>query len=267
MRAPWALFIYTVRSQFRYGRLFQWSLVFPLALAVPALLLGLWGKDLGLEGPLLGQAGTGNYAGYILLGALYWNFVEVVWSMALSLRRAMRQGVLESLLATGISKLGMIGAWSGARFLPEVPPSLLTLGLVLALAGIPPWPRLGGVVGVWILSLAGSYGFAFLLFGLTLRFKDAGSVVSILGNAAPLLGGVFFPVVLLPGFLRLLSYLFPFTYGVDALRALWLGTPAMFPMGVQLGILAALAVAYVGLGWWALLHFERRARHHGLEGF
>jgi len=54
---------------------------------------------------------------------------------------------------------------------------------------------------------------------------------------------------------------------VDALRALWLGTPAMFPLTLQLGLLAALAVAYVGLGWWALVHFERRARHHGLEGF
>gem|GEM_PF-3958811 len=54
---------------------------------------------------------------------------------------------------------------------------------------------------------------------------------------------------------------------MDALRALWLGTPAMFPLTLQLGLLAALAVAYVGLGWWALVHFERRARHHGLEGF
>jgi len=144
---------------------------------------------------------------------------------------------------------------------------LATLGLILVLSGIPPWPRWAGVAAVWVLSLVASYGFAFVLFGATLRFKDANSAVGLLGNAAPLLGGVFFPVALLPGFLRPLAYAFPFTYGADAVRALWLGTPAMFPLGQQIGLLAALAVAYVALGWWALLHFERRARHHGLEGF
>jgi len=161
----------------------------------------------------------------------------------------------------------LIGAWSGARFAVEVVPSLATLALVLVLSGFPPWPRWAWVLLAWVLSLAASYGFAFLLFGLTLRFKDADSAIGMLGNAAPLLGGVFFPVALLPGFLRPFAYVFPFTYGVDAVRALWLDTPTMFPMGLQLGLLAALAVAYVGLGWWALVHFERRARHHGLEGF
>lgn len=266
MRPAWALLAYTLRSQLRYG-LFRWSLVFPLALALPALLLGLWGDGMGLTGEFSDRAGTPDYLGYLLLGALYWNFVEVVWSIVFSLQRAMRQGMLESLLSTGISRVGLIGAWSGARFAVEVVPSLATLGLILALSGVPPWPRWTGVVGVWILSLGASYGFAFLLFGLTLRFKDADSIIQILGNSAPLLGGVFFPIALLPAFLQPFSYVFPFAYGADAVRALWLGTPAMFPIGLQLALLAALAVIYVALGWWALDYFERRARHHGLEGF
>ncbi len=266
MRPAWALLLYTLRAQVRYG-LFRWSLVFPLAFALPALLLGLWGEGLGLGAEFADRTGTSDYLGYLLLGALYWSFVEVVWSIVFSLQRAMRQGMLESLLGTRISRIWLIGAWSGARFAVEVVPSLATLGLILVLSGIPPWPRWAGVAAVWVLSLAASYGFAFLLFGLTLRFKDANSAVGLLGNAAPLLGGVFFPVALLPAFLRPLAYVFPFTYGVDALRALWLGTPAMLPVDIQLGLLAALAVAYVALGWWALLYFERRARHHGLEGF
>jgi ABC-2 type transport system permease protein len=247
--------------------MFRWSLVFPVALALPALLLGLWGERMGLGPEFADRAGTPDFLGYLLLGALYWNFVEVVWSLVFSLRQAMRQGMLESLLSTGISRAGLIGAWSGSRFAVEVIPSLATLGLILALSGVPPWPRWGGVVAVWILSLGASYGFAFLLFGLTLRFKDAESIISILGNTAPLLGGVFFPIALLPTFLQPLSYVFPFAYGADAVRALWLGTPAMFPMGLQVGLLGVMAVAYVVLGWWALVYFERRARHHGLEGF
>lgn len=266
MRPAWALLFYTLRAQVRYG-LFRWSLVFPIAFALPALLLGLWGEGMGLGAEFANRTGTPDYLGYLLLGTLYWSFVEVVWSIVFSLQRAMRQGMLESLLSTRISRTGLIGAWSGARFAVEVVPSLATLGLILALSGVPPWPRWVGVLLAWVLSLAASYGFAFLLFGLTLRFKDANSIIQILGNSAPLLGGVFFPIALLPPFLQTWSYAFPFTYGADAVRALWLGMPGMFPMGLQLGLLAALAVGYVSLGWWALLYFERRARHHGLEGF
>ncbi|MGB9757493.1 MAG: ABC transporter permease, partial [Candidatus Bipolaricaulaceae bacterium] len=83
----------------------------------------------------------------------------------------------------------------------------------------------------------------------------------------PLLGGVFFSVAFLPQPLRALSLAFPFTYGVDALRALWLGTKSFFPLPHELGLLGLLAVGYLALGWWALLRFERLARHHGLEGF
>ncbi len=266
MRPAWNLFFYTWKTRFRYG-LYRWSLVFPLAIALPAILLGLWGEDLGLGPEFSGRTGTENYLGYILLGTLYWNFVEIIWSVAFSLERAVREGILESLLCTRISRLGLILGWSGARFAGEIPPSLFVFGLLLAITGIPPWPRWALSILVWFVSLGASYGFAFLLFGLTLRFKDVDSIVQILGNSAPLLGGVFFSVSLLPQPLRAISLLFPFTYGVDALRALWLGTKPLFPLPQELGLLCVLAAGYLILGWWALLRFERSARSHGLEGF
>ncbi len=97
---------------------------------------------------------------------------------------------------------------------------------------------MGQMVVVWSLSLMGSYGLALFLCGLILRFKDAESLLRLVGHVAPLLGGVFFPIAFLPDFLQPLSYVFPFSYVVDALRALWLGTPAMFPLGLQFFLLA-----------------------------
>ncbi|HPD06926.1 MAG TPA: hypothetical protein PLC08_03495 [Candidatus Bipolaricaulis sp.] len=84
------------------------------------------------------------------------------------------------------------------------------------------------------------------LFGLTLRFKDAESLLNLVGNVAPLLGGMFLPIAFLPGFLRPVS---------------------LFAMPVQLAVLAALGLVYLVLGWWALGRFEQSSRHHGLEGF
>jgi len=267
MRPAIAFLVYSLRIMTRYRSEFYGSFTTPLILALPALLLGYWGEQLGYLDAFAEATGTARYAVYFLLGAVYWNYVEAVWSIAFSLRGAMRQGVLESLLVTRLSRMGMIVAWSGRSLLGVTVHSVLAIALVVPLGGWPGTAAVGGILLVLFCSVIGSYGLAFLLFGLTLRFKDAESLLSMIGNVAPLLGGVFFPVALLPAFLRPLAYAFPFTYGVDALRALWLGTPAMFPMGLQVGLLAALAVVYVALGWWALVYFERRARHHGLEGF
>ncbi|WP_240739116.1 hypothetical protein [Marinitoga lauensis] len=47
-----------------------------------------------------------------------------------------------------------------------------------------------------------SFGFVFFFFGVTLLFKDGDELVSLMGNAAPLIGGMFFPITILPAFLR-----------------------------------------------------------------
>ncbi len=223
MRPALTLFVYAVQTMTRYRSEFYGSLTWPLLLALPALLLGYWGEKLGLLSAFAEATGTSRYVVYLLLGAVYWNYVEAVWSIAFSLRGAMRSGVLESLLLTRLSRLGMIMAWSGARLLGVTMHSAFAIALVIGLAGWPGRVAVGQIALVWTFSLLGSYGLAFVLFGLTLRFKDAESLLSLVGNIAPLLGGVFFPIVLLPGFMRPFSLMLPFTYRVDALRALWLG--------------------------------------------
>lgn len=267
MRATWALLKYSFVGTFRYRSNRMWPVTQPLLLALPVLLVAYWGQQAGTLGAFVEQAGTPNYVAYMLLGALYWNFVEVVWWIPWGLREAMLSGTLESLLATSLPRLGLLGAWSGARMLVVVPSFAVGVGLVAGFSGFPAWPGWAEAVLTLALSAVGSCGFAFLLFGLTLRFKDAGSLISLVGNSAPLLGGVFFPVALLPQPLRALSLLFPFTYGVDLLRGAWFGSPTLFPVAVQLPLLAGLSLAYLLLGWAALLHFERRARERGFEGF
>ncbi|MCX7750810.1 MAG: ABC transporter permease [Candidatus Bipolaricaulota bacterium] len=265
MRPGWTLLLYAARSAFRYRSNWMWPVTSPLLLALPALLVAAWGERAGTVAAFADLAGTRGYAAYLLLGALYWNFVEIVWWIPWGLRTAMREGTLESLLATGIPRLALLGAWAGSRVLVVLPSFAVGAALVAAWAGVP--RDLWVAVLVLLLSALGSGGLAFLLFGLTLRFKDAGSLISLLGNTAPLLGGVFFPVALLPQPLRALSLLYPFTYGADALRGVWFRSPTLFPLPAQLAILGGLSLAYLALGWAALVHFERRAREGGLEGF
>ncbi|MGC8963529.1 MAG: ABC transporter permease [Candidatus Bipolaricaulaceae bacterium] len=267
MRPTLVFFWYSLKYRARYRGDFVWSIVAPVLFALPAIVLGYWGEQLGGLQSFVAATGTPQYVSYVLLGALYWNFVEGAWSVAYSLHSAMRSGVLESIFVTKLSHLGMILAWSGARLLGTTMHSALAIALLIGLAGWPGGVVIGQIALVLALSLLGSYGLSFILFGLTLRFRDADSLLYTVSNIAPLLGGVFFPIYILPSFMRPFSLAFPFTYGLDALRALWLRGRSILPLPDQLALLGALAVAYLVLGWWSMKHFELLSRRHGLEGF
>ncbi len=258
---------YSFLAIFRYRTNQLWPITQPILLALPALLVALWGEKLGTLESFAGATGTKSYAAYILLGALYWNFVEVVWWIPLSVWGAMRQGTLETLWASPISRIGVIVGWAGARALTVLPS--FAVGVVL-LGIFHPFPTelaLGQALLVLFLSLVGSYGLAFAMVGLTLRFKDAESIVSIVGNSAPLIGGVFFPVHFLPWPLRVFAFLFPFTYGADALRALWFGSPTLFPLSLQFLLLAVVALFFFVLGWAVFRYLERKSREGSLGTF
>jgi ABC-2 type transport system permease protein len=231
--------------------------------------MAIWGQRIGLLGDFAKATNTDNYIAYFLIGAVYWNYVEAVWGIAFNLRAQMLSGTLENLWATAVPRLGIIFAWSLARLLAVTFYSVIAILIVGFTVGLDMGanPRWSIAAGIFVLSLLASYGFAFLLFGLTLRFRDADSIISLVGNAAPLLGGVLFPVTLLPLPLRLFSYAFPFTWGADALRGVLLGAETILPLKIEMTIITFAAPLYLALGWIALVVLERRARHRGLAGF
>jgi len=141
-----------------------------------------------------------------------------------------------------------------------------------------PWQLLWGVIGatvsgvavsvvVFLLSITASFGLAYLIFGLTLVIREGDEVVSLIGNMAPLIGGLYFPIILLPGPLRYLSYMFPFTWGVDVLRALLTGSRPIFGVREELLILFVLTLLYLMLGGLSYKFLERTMRRKGIQGF
>lgn len=62
-----------------------------------------------------------------------------------------------------------------------------------------------------------------------------------------LLSGALFPLENLPGFLVILSYINPMTYGVDGLRSALIGV-AQIPMLVNIGVLIGFSLLMLGIG-------------------
>ncbi|MCS7016728.1 MAG: ABC transporter permease, partial [Gemmatales bacterium] len=118
-----------------------------------------------------------------------------------------------------------------------------------------------------IFSVLAAYGFGFVLVGLTLKFKDAESIISMLGNAAPLLGGILFPITYLPVPLRAIACLFPFTYGVDALRGVLFGSKTLLSLPTEIALVITMGILFPILGWIFFSWIENRARMEGIGGF
>jgi ABC-type multidrug transport system ATPase subunit/ABC-type multidrug transport system permease subunit len=205
---------------------------------------------------------SGDYFTYALLGMTFLRIMQVcLIQMASALREEQLQGTLEPLVASGQSSfvllLGAL-AW---------PISSECAGLALVFGS-----------GAWILSadLAGANFAAAAIAGaatvlamvqwgvlsasFVIAFKR-GDPIALLVNLISIgLSGVYFPVALLPEWLRPLPRVLPLTWGLDAVRAAMMHG-AGFDSPVYLRALSGLLVLIVLLApiaWWT----QRRAFAH-----
>jgi len=129
-------------------------------------------------------------------------------------------GTMEALLATP----AMPSAVILGSALYELAQALLLAVVVLTVGGfvgvhvvLAPVSLLGSVVALLgLLTLFAGLGVAVAAF--TMAFKRGTALVGLITGALALLGGVWFPVTLLPGVVRWVAQLLPFTWGVAALR-------------------------------------------------
>lgn len=269
MRAFVSLTLAVLRNLSRYRSEYIGGFLGPVFWVIPAWLIVRYANIPDVFG-----ASDSNFtvaAMYFFIGATYWNYVEGIWSIALGLRENMRSGTLESLWASPAPRLSMIMGWSIGRLLGTTLHSLLAFGLLSALSIIHlrdlSLENTLAVVIVIIFSVLAAYGFGFVLVGLTLKFKDAESMISMLGNAAPLLGGILFPITYLPVPLRAIAYFFPFTYGVDALRGILFGSKTLLSLPTEIALIATTGVLFPIFGWFFFLWIENKARAQGIGEF
>jgi ABC-2 type transport system permease protein len=180
----------------------------------------------------------------------------------------MRIGQFEEIFLTPVSGLEYILSWSVfgiSRVTIESVP-ILILALLSNLLTIKPLNLLLFICS-FVISIIASFGFVFLFFGLTLLLKDADELVSLVGNAAPLIGGMFFPVTVLPKFLRYVSYVFPFTWGLDLSRHFLMGTKTIFDLKSEFMIFTVISFLYIIAGYLSYVILQHKARQKGVHGF
>jgi ABC-2 type transport system permease protein len=198
---------------------------------------------------------------YLLSGIVLWHvvyqaqiavstgFMEETWSR--NLLSLMVTPLKELELVAGIALFGLAKLVMGVGVVALAAYALYafdvtTLGL--------------GLVPVMAILLMGGWAIALLVVGLMLRFGNGAEALAwgIMFLVMPL-GGVFYPVEALPGFLRPISELLPTTHAFAAGRALIDGGP--MPWGeltqAAVGTLVGTAAALAFVAWMLRL-FRRR---------
>ncbi len=220
-----------------------------------------------LEGAALPQLAPygGHYFPFVLLGLALAGFQGVALSaVSGSISYGMYSGTLEAMLVTPTSLPAIVFCSMFYRFCSALVEILIYLafgfcffGVVLDQANLP------ATAVLLILTLLAHLPIGILAAAFILIFKQGDPITGILGSVSALLGGVYFPLELLPDWVRLLSRFIPFTYALEGLRQSVLNGRDLSQLSHQVFILAAFAAVLLPLSLAVFAWAVRQAKRLG----
>ncbi|MBE3126542.1 MAG: ABC transporter permease [Acidobacteria bacterium] len=214
--------------------------------------------------PSLGPFG-GDYFSFAVVGVAFSSLLGMFQEgLSAVIRSAQVSGTLEALLVTPTSIPTVLFGSSLYSLLLQVFRTLLHLGVALAFFGMTLGRVNGpGVLFVGVLTVLCFLGVGVLSASFILVYKTGNPFGWILGTVSGLLGGVVFPVALLPPWIRWVSSLLPVTYALDGMRKSLLASVGFAEI---LPDIAALAVFNIILLPASLLAFRLAVRKAKKDG-
>ncbi|MBN1291291.1 MAG: ABC transporter permease [Candidatus Latescibacteria bacterium] len=191
---------------------------------VSLLMLYYIGKTFsGNISPYLSRYG-GNYFPYVLVGMSVSSFVTVgLGALAREVRSAQVEGTLEALLSTPTSIYTILIGNSLWTFIMALIHTLffLVLGVLFLKLTIMPAQAMFGFL-ILILTFAAFLSIGMLSAAFIMIFKQGNPIQFIFGTSSYFLGGVLFPVEILPGPFQFIAAFLPISHAVKAIRELLL---------------------------------------------
>lgn len=261
MRAVAAL----VRASWRTARTYRLDLVFSLGGLLVSIVPLYFVAD-ALQ-PTMADAiegEGGEYFAFLIVGMVTLSFLSTaVNRLPDAISSSVRTGTLEALfstpagfpkLLTGLSGYGFL--WTSIRALLLLLAGAL-LGADFVLARIP--------AGLFVLALvvATHVPFGLIAAAAVLAFRTTGPFPRVVVALSGLLGGVYYPTHVIPSWLEHLAAGVPLTYGLRALRRIWLEGDTIFAVAGDVAILCGFLVGLAVVGWIAFVAALRYARRAG----
>jgi ABC-2 type transport system permease protein len=205
--------------------------------------------------------GSGKqYFAFVVVGLVIMEVLQAALTTPMNLRQEMVAGTFERLVA---SPLGPVAGAIAMCFFPILLGcgiSAVNLGLAALLFGLPlEWSTAALAIPVAALGALAFSALGVLFMGAMVVFKQSMGMAWILAGLG-LTAGVYFPVKLLPDWVRWVSDVQPFTPAVDLLRHLLLGLPAASSPALsllKLALFAGLLLPVAGVTLRAAIQIAR----------
>lgn len=204
----------------------------------------------------------GHYYAFVVVGIVIVAVLTAAMTTAQIVRMELMQGNFERMLT---SPFGPVGGVISVAVFPIAYAMLFAavmLGLAVGVFAIP--LHAAGIPLALVVAGLGALAFGcigLLFVASLLAFKSAAGTTWVVSGLS-LLGGAYFPVKLIPGWIRWASEVQPFTPSVDLLRHLLVGTPSLQPVWLELlklsAFAAVLAPASAAVLWLAVGLGRRR---------
>ena len=214
--------------------------------------------------PSLGPFG-GDYFSFAVVGVAFAGLLGMFQEgLAAVVRSAQLSGTLEALLVTPAGVPTILFGSSLYSLVFQVFRTVLHLAVALAFFGL----TLGRVNGAGVLAVGVLTILCFLSVGVLsasfiLVYKTGNPFSWILGSVSGVLGGVVFPVALLPTWIRWVSSLLPVTYALDGMRKSLLASASFAEVLPDVAALAVFDALLLPLSFVAFRLAVRKAKKDG----
>jgi ABC-2 type transport system permease protein len=172
----------------------------------------------------------GNYFAFVLIGVAFTDYLSVsLGSFSGQIRSAQMMGTLEALLVTPTSVPTILFSstlynfsFTSVRVLLYLIIGVSVFRLNLNITSLPAF------FVVMVLTILAFSGIGLLSAAFIIVFKQGSPISWVMGTASGLLGGVLYPVTVLPTWIQPYAYLLPITHALEAMRQVLLNG-ATFP--------------------------------------
>jgi ABC-2 type transport system permease protein len=261
LRVPWAFLVRDFRedSSYKIGFLFRVATAM-INVAIYYFIASAFGSA---AAPYLGSYG-GNYFAFVIIGVAFSEYLAIgIGAIGDSIRQGQTTGTLELMLLSPtrlVVTLLSSSLWSYVFATLRVLVYLIVgvaLGMRFDQANLP-FALLSLTLAIVSFNALGLFSASVIIlmkrgdtFGWALRVSSL------------VLGGVYYPVDVLPGWLRMLGQLLPLTHALELLRRSLLLGEGFAQLWGELLILAGLTIALLPLGVLACHLAIRVARTDG----
>ncbi len=206
-----------------------------------------------------------DYFHFALMGIAFYPFINISSnSLAEAIHEYQHTGTLEVLFLSPTDIFPLLVMSTLWRYCWAFAETMLYLLTAMFIFGANfDWLNIFSAMLIVWLTIFANAGLGLINAGFSLVTKRTSPLARLLGLVTNLLAGVYFPIEVLPDWLRFFSYLLPATYAFEALRRTMLQGTSLVELRPQLLMLIGFAVILLPIGLIAFTYSVRWAKIDG----